>query len=49
MNFGQNIQDRITLDQLQLYLLLFADDAILVSETPEGLEPTYITIAKNGT
>ena len=38
MHLGQNIQDGITLDQLQLYLLLFADDAVLVSETPEGLQ-----------
>ena len=38
MHLGQNIQDGITLEQLQLYLLLFADDAVLVSETPEGLQ-----------
>ena len=38
MHLGQNIVDGITLDQLQLYLLLFADDAVLVSETPEGLQ-----------
>ena len=38
MHLGQNIQSGITLGQLQLYLLLFADDAVLVSETPEGLQ-----------
>ena len=38
MHLGQNIEDGITIDQLQLYLLLFADDAVLVSETPEGLQ-----------
>ena len=38
MHLGENIQDGITLDQLQLYLLLFADDAVLVSETREGLQ-----------
>ena len=38
MHLGKHIQDGITLDQLQLYLLLFADDAVLVSETPEGLQ-----------
>ena len=38
MHMGKNIHDGITLDQLQLYFLLFADDAVLVSETPEGLQ-----------
>ena len=38
MHLGENIQDGITVDQLQLYLLLFADDAVLVSETREGLQ-----------
>ena len=38
MHSGENIQDGITLEQLQLYLLLFADDAVLVSETREGLQ-----------
>ena len=28
----------ITLEQLSIYLLLFADDAVLFSETPEGLQ-----------
>ena len=38
MHLGENIQDGITLDQLQLYPVLFADDAVLVSETREGLQ-----------
>ena len=38
MHLGQNLHDGITLDHLQLYLLLFADDAVLISETPEGLQ-----------
>lgn len=38
MQLGQNTQDGVVLDQLQLYLLLFADDAVLVSETPDGLQ-----------
>ena len=38
MHLGKNIQDGITLDQLQLYLLLFADGAVLVSETCKGLQ-----------
>ena len=28
----------ITLDQLSLYLILFADDAVIFSDTPEGLQ-----------
>lgn len=38
MHLSKNIQDGVTLDHLQLYLLLFADDAVLVSETPDGLQ-----------
>ena len=38
MHLGQNLHDGITLDHLQLYLLLFADDAVSISETPEGLQ-----------
>ena len=34
----EGINDGINLDQLQLYLLLFADDAVLFSETREGLQ-----------
>ena len=28
----------ITLNQLSLYLILFADDAVIFSNTPEGLQ-----------
>ena len=28
----------ITLDQLSLYLVLFADDAVIFSDTPQGLQ-----------
>jgi len=40
IEFGlQNgINAGITLDQISIYLLLFADDAALFSETPEGLQ-----------
>lgn len=34
----ENIDAGITLDQLSLYLILFADDAVIFSETPEGLQ-----------
>ena len=38
MQLADNGNDGITLDQLTLYLLLFADDAVIFSETPEGLQ-----------
>jgi len=28
----------ISLDQISLYLILFADDAVIMSETPDGLQ-----------
>ena len=31
-------QNYITLNELQIFLLLFADDTVLFSETPEGLQ-----------
>ena len=34
----ENINDGINIEQLQLYLLLFADDAVLFSESREGLQ-----------
>lgn len=34
----ENINDGINIEQLQLYLLLFADDALLFSESHEGLQ-----------
>ena len=37
VHLQQNSNAHITLDQLSIYLLLFADDAVIFSETPEGL------------
>ena len=34
----QNRNSCITLDQLSIYLLLFADDTVIFSDTPEGLQ-----------
>ena len=34
----ENADAGITLDQLSLYLILFANDAVLFSDTPEGLQ-----------
>lgn len=34
----ENMDAGITLDQLSLYLILFADDAVILSDTPEGLQ-----------
>ena len=34
----EGMNDGINLQQLQLYILLFADDAVLFSETREGLQ-----------
>lgn len=34
----ENMEAGITLDQLSLYLILFADDAVIFSDTPEGLQ-----------
>ena len=38
LNLQENLNDGICVEQLQLYLLLFADDAVLFSETREGLQ-----------
>ena len=38
LNSQDNLNDGISIDQLQLYLLLFADDAVLFSDTREGLQ-----------
>ena len=38
VHLQQNPNACITLDQLSIYLLLFADDAVIFSETPEGLQ-----------
>ena len=34
----ENLNANISLDQLSLYLLLFADDAVILSESVEGLQ-----------
>jgi hypothetical protein len=34
----RNILDGIEIDQITLFLLVFADDVVLLSETPEGLQ-----------
>ena len=34
----ENMDAGITLDQLSLYLVLFADDAVIFSDTPQGLQ-----------
>ena len=39
-SFQANANAGIALDQLSLYLILFADDAVLFSDTPEGLQLT---------
>ena len=38
LNLQENLNDGVGIEQLQLYLLLFADDAVLLSETREGLQ-----------
>ena len=38
LNLQENVNDGICVEQLQLYLLLFADDAVLFSERREGLQ-----------
>ena len=38
LNLQENLNDGISIEQLQLYLLLFADDAVIFSETREGLQ-----------
>ena len=37
MCFQENPNEGISIDQLSIYLLLFADDAVIMSETAEGL------------
>ena len=38
LNLQENLNDGVCIEQLQLYLLLFADDAVLLSETRERLQ-----------
>ena len=44
LNLQDNLNDGISIDQLQLYLLLFADDAVLFFETLEGLQNHLINL-----
>ena len=38
MCFQEGTNEGISIDQLSIYLLLFADDAVIMSETAEGLQ-----------
>ena len=44
LNLQDNLNDGISIDQLQLYLLLFADDAVLFFETLERLQNHLINL-----
>ena len=35
VSLQENLDTGITIDQLSLYLILFADDAVVFSDTPE--------------
>ena len=35
---AEQVNEGVTLDQLSLYLLMFADDAVLISESRGGLQ-----------
>ena len=48
LNLQDNLNDGISIDQLQLYLLLFADDAVLFSETRERLQNHLINLENYG-
>ena len=38
LHLQADINAGITIDQLSIYLLLFADDAVLISESADGLQ-----------
>ena len=38
--YKSNINSGITIEQLSIYILLFADDAVILSETAECLQPS---------
>ena len=44
MYLQANANAGITLDQLSIYLLMFADDAVIFSETIEGLQESLNTV-----
>ena len=39
-----NLNSGITVEQLSIYILLFADDAVILSETAEGLQSSLDTL-----
>ena len=41
MHLQDNINMDITIDQVSIYLLLFADDAVLLSEDVQGLQQMH--------
>ena len=45
MQLAQGDNECITMKQLSVYLLLFADDAVIFSETPSGLQNLLITLS----
>jgi hypothetical protein len=42
----ENVCDGIIIENITLFLLLFADDAVLLSETPDGLQRSLDTLAQ---
>ena len=40
----ENMDPGITLDQLSLYIVRFADDAVIFSDTPQGLQQSLIEL-----
>jgi hypothetical protein len=42
----ENLDDGITLDQISIYLLLFADDAVICSESAQGLQNSLNSLEK---
>ena len=38
LHLQSNLNSGITVEQLSIYILLFADDAVILSETAEGLQ-----------
>ena len=46
MHLQSDLNAGITIDQLSIYLLLFADDAVLFSESAEGLQSSLNNLNK---
>ena len=52
MQIADRGNEGITLEQLSIFPLLFADDAVIFSKTPEGLKKSldnFESYCKNGT